>query len=151
VLKVIVGIVPGPHGHRVLGVQQGEPGLIGADKLLHRLIRQNTDALDPMAGDKAILAAHHGQQKVLMLGNLERLDGVVVSLLAGLCIELQPTGIAGSHGIRVVTVDIQRAGEGTVHHREDDRQAHACRDIEHLPHQGQAVRSGGGHHARPRG
>jgi hypothetical protein len=42
-----------------------------------------------------------------MLGYAESLERVVVRFLTGFRINMDPTGIASAHGIRVIAVDIE--------------------------------------------
>ena len=51
-------------------------------------------------------------------------------------IELDPAAVAGAHGIGVVTVDVDIAGEGAVDYRHDNGQPQGSGNIEYFMHQG---------------
>ena len=74
-----------------------------------------------MAGDKTVLADHDREHDVFMFRDAVSLDHVVVSFLVIFCEDLDPAGIPGAHGVGVVTIDVDRAGERTVYEGEADR------------------------------
>ena len=74
-----------------------------------------------------------------MLGDAHGLDHVVVGFLRVLAEDLDPAGVARAHGVGVVAVDVDGGGQGAVDDHHDDGQAHRGRDVQDLPHQGQAA------------
>ncbi len=101
-----------------------------------------------MTGDEAVGHGHDRQHHIRMLGDANRLNEIVVTLLGVFAIELNPAGIARTHGIGVITVDVQRSGYGAVHYRHDDGRTGTGRHIEHLVHKQKALRRGCRHGAR---
>ena len=86
-----------------------------------------------------------------MLGYADGLEAVVVSLLVILAVDLDPARVAAAHGVLMVAVDVDGAGQRAVDRGHHDGKPIARGDEEHLPHQGEPLRRGGRHGAHPCG
>ena len=109
-----------------------------ANKRLDRLIFQKFDVFYRMGGDEAVLAYHDGQSYIWMLRNGHGLEIVVVGFLVVFCIDLDPAGIPGVHGVGVVIVDIDGAGQCAADTGQRDGQAGGRGHMQQLPHEGEA-------------
>ena len=82
--------------------------LILTDKILYLIILDQQNILNTVAGDEPILTDHDGQMYPLVLRDRKCLYVIVVHLLIGLRIDLDPAGIPCTHAVRVIRIDIDR-------------------------------------------
>ena len=94
--------------------------LVLADEVLHHVVLQQLDVFHCVAGDETVLADHDREHDVFVLGDAVRLDHVVVGFLVVLGKDLNPAGVSGAHGVGMVAVDVDRAGEGAVYKGQTD-------------------------------
>ena len=87
-----------------------------------------------MAGNKTVLTDHDRKHDILMLGNPERLDHVVVGFLIALCIDLQPAGIPLGHGVGVVGIEDPGSEHTPVHVDHDHGQTSTGGHVQDLMH-----------------
>ena len=106
---------------RRLAADEGMLGVVLADEFLDRLVLLKLDVLDCVRGDKAVLADHDRQADIRCLRDAHRLKVVVIGLLIILGVQLNPAGIARAHGVGMVVVDVDRAGQRAVDARKRDR------------------------------
>ena len=72
-----------------------------------------------------------------MLGNAVCLNKIIIYLLIVFCINLDPSGIACSHTIGMITVDVNRTGQSSVYQCQSDWHTVGSCQQQFLPHQGQ--------------
>ena len=122
-------------------------GVVFADKGLHRFVLLQFDVLQRVGGDEAVLADHDGQTHVGGLTDAVGHQIVVIGLLIVLGVDLDKAGVPLGHGVGVVMVDIDGAGQSAAGHGQHDGQAGGGGHIEYLVHEGQARGGGGGNGA----
>ena len=122
-LHGIIGDGVGADGHGFSGVKEEFFGFIGSDKFPHGFVFQQLDILHRVAGDKAVLADHDREMDSGILGDGKCLQIIVVGLLIVFRVDLDPSSVAGAHAVRVVTVDVDGAGQGPVHQSQDQGKA----------------------------
>ncbi len=132
----------GAHGDGLVLVQQVVLGLVLAHELPHRLGFLQLNVLDGVGGDEAVLADHDGQGH--RLADPHGLEIVVIGLLVRLGKQHQPARVPDTHGVGVVVVNVDGAGQGAAAHRQGDGQAVGGGHIQHLGHVNEAAGAGGG-------
>ena len=112
-----------------------------ADKRPDRVGFNQLDILDRVAGDKTVLANHHGQRHGL--ADTHGLKVVVIRFLIGLGKQHDPAGVAHAHRVGMVVVDVDWAGKRAAADGQGDRQAVARGNVEHFGHVAQTARRRG--------
>ena len=120
------------HLHRIVGRQIGVDLLLGG----------NVDAFHRMGENKTVDADHHRHRQ--LLGEPKRLDVQVDRLLVGLREQLQPSGVAHRHRIRMIVPDVDGRADRAVAQGHHDGQAEARGVVDRLRHEQQALRGGRG-------
>ena len=96
---------------------------IFSDEVFYHVIFQQFDIFHGMAGDKSILTNHNGEHNILVFCNAVSLYHIIIGFLIIFCKKLNPSGIAGAHGVGVVAVDVDRTGKSPVDQGQTDGQA----------------------------
>ena len=112
-------------------------------KALNCFILHQFDVFHRVGGDKAVHADHHRQTDIPSFRNGEGLDIVVIDLLIVLRVDLDPAGVPGTHGVGMVIVDVDGAGESAGGHCQNNGQSGGCRHIQKLIHQSQTCGGSG--------
>ena len=115
--------------------------MIFPHEVLDLAILQKLDILHCMGGDEAVHADHHRQPN--RLGNGERLDIVVIDLLVVLRINLNPARIPRAHGVGMVVIDVDGAGQRTGRNRQHNGKPAGRCHVQKLIHQRQTAGGGG--------
>ncbi len=135
----------GAHSDGLVLVQEVVLGLVLAHELPDLLRLLQFDVLNGVGGDEAVLADHDGQGH--RLANPHGLEVVVIGLLVGLGKQHQPARVPDAHGVGVVVVDVDGAGQSAAGNRQGDGQAVGSGHVQHLGHVNQAAGAGGGNRA----
>ena len=96
--------------------------LIFAHEVFHHVIFQKFDVFHGVAGDETVLADHDRKHHVFVFGDAVCLNHVVVGFLIVLGKNLNPSGVSRAHGVGMIAVDVDRAGEGAVYKGQTDRE-----------------------------
>ena len=141
-LGVGVGSYQRAERPRVAGVHL-ERRLALRKETVHVLLLGDVYRLRRVRQEEGVQHQHHRQ--VYGLGELERLDCGVEHLLVRLAVQLDPARVTLRQAVVLVGPDGPAGGHGAVHVRHDDRQSSACRPVQHLVHQREALRRGAAH------
>ena len=137
-LHIVAAQVIGTDGQGILRLEQEMLRAVLPHKSLDGVGIQQHNILQGVAGDKAILTDHHRQTDGGVLSDGHGLEEIVIGLLVVLRVNLNPPRVPDAHGVRVVVVDVDGAGEGPVYAGQGDGKPAGGRHVHHLIHQGQA-------------
>ena len=149
-LEVVVGHREGPLRRGVSRVEHGVRDVVLADEARHLAVGKQRDWLGRVSDREAVEAHQHGQQDARIFGDARCHNHQVVGLLRILGEELNDTGVAYEHRVRVVAVDVDRPRERAVAERHDDRRTHRRGDVDDLGHQCQPLGRGRSHRSPAR-
>ena len=144
VLHVVRRNIVRADSERRLAADEGMLGVVLADELPDCLILLELDVLDRVRSDEAVLTYHDRQADIRCLRDAHRLEIVVIGLLIVLGVKLDPPGVPDAHGVGVVVVDVDGAGEGPVTHasvigRRDEAATYSSSYMNARPHEEVAV------------
>jgi hypothetical protein len=124
--------------------------VVVADPLADRLVVDQLHGLRRVRDVETVLTHEHRKQHVAALGQPRREHHQLVGLLRVLGEQLDAPRVADEHRVRVIAVDVDRPRKSAVADGHHQRRAHRRSDVDHLGHEGEPLRRGGGHRARTR-
>ncbi len=120
-----------------------------AEEAVDQLLLRQLDILVGVRKEEGI--QQHHDRKEDALRNFKGLDDGVERLLPRLAVKLHPSGVALRERVGLVGPEIPSGAEGAIDVDHHQGQARAGGPMQHLVHQGQAVRRSGGESSRADG
>ena len=112
--------------------------MVFTDKGFDCFVFFQLDVFQSVRSNEAVFTDHNRQTHVRSLTDPVGLQIVVIGLLVVFSVDLDKTGITLCHGVGIIMVDIDGAGQGTAGNGQNDGQPGGSRAVEDLIHVGKA-------------